>query len=111
MASILACIGDAGKTTYKKSRRGNAELDRAVANVLKHSGQAYEITEFSPWGYDERQYCSPGFNLPIGCLMRTPNGCFPEYHSFSRQSRELVRAESLEDSLKQMHGDHRSAGE
>jgi aminopeptidase-like protein len=95
---ILACVGDPGKTTYKKSRRGQAEVDRAVAHVLKHSGQDYEITEFSPWGYDERQYCSPGFNLPVGCLMRTPNGCFPEYHS-SADDLELVRAESLEDSF------------
>ena len=98
---ILACIGDAGKTTYKKIRRGNAEVDRAVATVLKHSGQEYEITEFSPWGYDERQYCSPGFNLPVGCLMRTPNGCFPEYHT-SADNLEFVRAESLEDSLKKV---------
>ncbi len=95
---ILACIGDPGKTTYKKSRRGDAEVDRAVAHVLKHSGQDYEITEFSPWGYDERQYCSPGFNLPIGCLMRTPNGCFPEYHS-SADNLAFVRPESLEDSF------------
>jgi aminopeptidase-like protein len=96
---ILACIGDAGKTTYKRSRRGNAEVDRAVENVLKHSGQEYEIREFIPWGYDERQYCSPGFNLPIGCLMRTPNGCFPEYHS-SADNLEFVQAEALEDSLR-----------
>jgi aminopeptidase-like protein len=96
---ILACVGDAGKTTYKKSRRGQAEVDRAVANVLKHSGQDYEINEFSPWGYDERQYCSPGFNLPMGCLMRTPNGCYPEYHT-SADNLELVRAESLEDSFR-----------
>jgi aminopeptidase-like protein len=95
---ILACIGDPGKTTYKKSRRGDAEVDRAVAHVLKHSGQDYKINEFSPWGYDERQYCSPGFDLPIGCLMRTPNGCFPEYHS-SADNLEFVRAESLEDSF------------
>ena len=96
---ILACVGDPGKTTYKKSRRGDAEVDRAVAHVLKHSGQDYEINEFSPWGYDERQYCSPGFNLPIGCLMRTPNGCFPEYHS-SADNLEFVRPESLEDSYR-----------
>jgi aminopeptidase-like protein len=95
---ILACVGDPGKTTYKKSRRGDAEVDRAVAHVLKHSGQDYQINEFSPWGYDERQYCSPGFNLPVGCLMRTPNGCFPEYHS-SADNLEFVRAESLEDSF------------
>jgi aminopeptidase-like protein len=95
---ILACIGDAGKTTYKKSRRGDAEVDRAVAHVLKHSGQEFLINEFSPWGYDERQYCSPGFNLPVGCLMRTPNGCFAEYHS-SADNLEFVRPESLEDSF------------
>jgi aminopeptidase-like protein len=95
---ILTCVGDPGKTTYKKSRRGNTELDRAAAHVLKHSGQDYEITEFSPWGYDERQFCSPGFNLPVGCLMRTPNGCFPEYHS-SADDLELVRPEHLDDSF------------
>ena len=95
---ILACVGDAGKTTYKKSRRGDAEVDRAVAHVLQHSGQEYQINEFSPWGYDERQYCSPGFNLPVGCLMRTPNGCFPQYHS-SADDLDFVRAESLEDSF------------
>jgi aminopeptidase-like protein len=95
---ILACVGDSGKTTYKKSRRGNAEVDWAVAHVLKHSGRDYHINEFSPWGYDERQYCSPGFNLPVGCLMRTPNGCFPEYHS-SADNLAFVRAESLEDSF------------
>jgi len=95
---ILACVGDRGKTTYKKSRRGNAEVDRAAAHVLKHSGQDYVINEFSPWGYDERQFCSPGFNLPIGCLMRTPNGCFPEYHS-SADDLEFVRPEHLDDSF------------
>lgn len=95
---ILACVGDQGKTTYKKSRRGNAEVDRAAAHVLKHSGQDYAINEFSPWGYDERQFCSPGFNLPIGCLMRTPNGCFPEYHS-SADDLEFVRPEYLDDSF------------
>lgn len=96
---ILACVGDLGKTTYKKSRRGDAEVDRAVAHVLKHSGGDHEIHEFSPWGYDERQFCSPGFNLPIGCLMRTLNGRFPEYHT-SADNLEFVRPESLDDSYR-----------
>src|ERR1700730_467858 len=96
---ILACAGDPGKMTYKKSRRDDAEVDRAVAHVLKHSGGDHQITEFSPWGYDERPFCSPGFNLPIGCLMRTPNGCFPEYHS-SADNLEFVRPEHLEDSYR-----------
>jgi aminopeptidase-like protein len=74
-------MGDAGRSTYKKSRRGDAEIDRAVLHVLKHSGEDHEIIDFSPYGYDERQFCSPGFNLPVGCLMRTPHGRFPEYHT------------------------------
>jgi len=78
---VLASLGAGDKFTYKKSRRGNAEIDQAVLNVLRHSGSSYDILDFSPYGYDERQFCSPGFNLPVGCLMRTPNGRFPEYHS------------------------------
>jgi aminopeptidase-like protein len=96
---VLACVGDPGRTTYKKSRRGNAEIDQAVAHVLAHSGQDYQVEDFSPYGYDERQYCSPGFNLPVGCLMRTPYGRYPEYHT-SADNLELVRPEHLADSLK-----------
>jgi aminopeptidase-like protein len=96
---VLACAGDAGKMTYKKSRRGNADVDRAVAHVFKHGGGDFEINDFSPWGYDERQFCSPGFNLPMGCLMRTPNGRFPEYHT-SADNLEFVRPEHLEDSYR-----------
>jgi aminopeptidase-like protein len=95
---VLTCVGDRGHITYKKSRRGNAEIDRAVAHVLKHSGRSYDIEDFSPYGYDERQYCSPGFNLPVGCLMRTPHGKFPEYHS-SADNLELMDPASLAHSL------------
>lgn len=95
---VAACVGDPGKTTYKKSRRGDAEIDQAVAHVLKHSGQDYEIIDFSPYGYDERQYGSPGFNLPVGCLMRTPHGRYPQYHT-SADDLEFVRPASLADSF------------
>jgi len=78
---VAACLGDPGKLTYKKARRGDAEIDKAVIHVLKHSKEDFGITEFSPYGYDERQYCSPGFNLPAGSLKRTPNGRFPQYHT------------------------------
>ena len=78
---VLACVGDPGKSTYKKSRRGDVDIDKAVVYVLKHSGADYEIIDFFPYGFDERQFCSPGFNLPVGCLMRTPDGRFPEYHT------------------------------
>ena len=91
---VLTCVGDRGGFTYKKSRRGDAEIDRAFAHVLRHSGKLQAIQEFSPYGYDERQYCSPGFNLPVGCLMRTPHGKFPEYHT-SGDNLELVNSTSL----------------
>jgi aminopeptidase-like protein len=95
---ILACVGDPGKITYKKSRRGDAEVDRAVIQVLKDSGDPYTAVEFSPYGYDERQFCSPAFNLPVGCFMRTPHGQFPEYHT-SADNLELVKPEYLDDSF------------
>jgi aminopeptidase-like protein len=95
---VLACLGDRGQSTYKRSRRGNALIDRAVAHVLQHSGAGFSIKDFSPYGYDERQYCSPGFNLPVGLLSRTPHGCFPEYHT-SADNLECVDPHSLADSL------------
>ena len=78
---VVACVGDDGALTYKRSRRGDAEIDRAVAHVLAQSGERYSIRDFVPAGYDERQYCSPGFDLPVGSLSRTPNGEYPEYHT------------------------------
>ncbi|HXG47285.1 MAG TPA: DUF4910 domain-containing protein [Methylomirabilota bacterium] len=95
---VLSCLGDPGGMTYKRSRRGDAEVDRAAAHVLRQAGPAHAILDFVPYGYDERQYCSPGFNLPVGCLTRTPNGRFPEYHT-SADNLDLVRPEALADSL------------
>jgi aminopeptidase-like protein len=96
---VLTCIGDSGGFHYKKSRQGNAEIDRVAAHVLKHNGESSEILEFSPYGYDERQYCSPGFNLPVGCLMRSVWGAFPEYHT-SADNLDFIRPEQLAGSLR-----------
>jgi aminopeptidase-like protein len=95
---VFTCLGDPGKYTYKKSRRGDAEIDRVVTEVLKKSGDTFEICEFSPYGYDERQFCSPGFNLPVGCFMRTPHAQYPEYHT-SADNLDLVRPEYLANSF------------
>ncbi|HID97615.1 MAG TPA: DUF4910 domain-containing protein [Thermodesulfobacteriaceae bacterium] len=95
---VAVCLGDAGRFTYKKSRQGNAEIDQVVAHVLKQSGYPFRIIDFFPFGYDERQYCSPGFNLPVGCLMRTPHGEFPEYHT-SADNLDFVSPENLALSL------------
>ncbi len=95
---VLTCVGDAAPPTYKKSRRGNAEIDRAAVHVLKHRPGTYQVREFTPYGYDERQFCSPGFNLPVGCLMRSAHGEFPEYHT-SADNLHLVQPQALLDSF------------
>ena len=96
---VVACVGDGGPMHYKKSRRGNAEIDRAAAHVLAHSGREHRLLEFTPFGYDERQYCSPGFDLAVGSLTRTPHGKFPEYHT-SADDPDFVRPGALADSLR-----------
>jgi aminopeptidase-like protein len=96
---VLACVGDGGALSYKKTRRGNAEIDRAVLHLLNHSGKPYNVRDFSPYGYDERQYCSPAFNLPVGCLNRTQHGKFPEYHT-SADNLEFIAPVSLEDTFR-----------
>lgn len=95
---VVAVVGDPGRFTYKKSRHGDAQIDRAALHVLKTSGQAFGVLEFSPWGYDERQFGSPGINLPVGRLTRTPNGGYPEYHT-SADDLTLIRPEALGESL------------
>ncbi len=94
---VLACLGDAGRFTYKKSRRGDATIDRVAAHVLRELGD-HEVVDFSPYGYDERQFCSPGFNLPVGRLSRTPHGRFPEYHT-SADNLDFVKPRSLAGSF------------
>jgi aminopeptidase-like protein len=80
---ILSMVGDGGGPTYKKSRKGDARIDRAVAHILHHSGLNATIQDFSPYGYDERQYCSPAFNLPVGLFQRSKFGSIPQYHTSS----------------------------
>jgi aminopeptidase-like protein len=95
---VLACVGDRGNINYKRSRRLTADIDRAVEHVLRTKGDLSEVRDFSPYGYDERQYCSPGFNLPVGGFRRTPHGEYPEYHT-SADNLEFVSAAHLADSL------------
>ena len=95
---VLSCLGDRRTFTYKRSRRSNAEIDRVVVHALRRWNSNCSILDFSPYGYDERQYCSPGFNLPVGVLMRSPNGRYPEYHT-SADDLNLVDANSLGESV------------
>ena len=96
---VIAGVGDGGPFTYKRSRHGDAEIDRAAVHVLRHQGGPFSVVDFSPYGYDERQFCSPGFNLPVGCFMRTPHGQYREYHT-SADDLSLVTPEALAASLR-----------
>jgi len=95
---VLTCVGDPGSFHYKKSRRGDAAIDRAMGYVLRRQPIPHEILEFTPYGYDERQFCSPGFNLPVGCFMRSVWGTFPQYHT-SDDDLHFVTPDALEQSL------------
>ncbi len=93
----VSCVGDSGGPVYKRSRRGDAFIDRIMAQVLRGRPNA-AVLDFSPYGYDERQFCSPGFNLPVGCFQRSQWGTFPEYHT-SADNMDFIRPEHLESSL------------
>ena len=96
---VLTGLGGPGGLVYKRTRRSNAFIDRAAAHVLRHWSEDSEIRDFTPYGYDERQYCSPGINLPVGCLSRTPFGEYPEYHT-SADDLTFVAPGRLEDSYR-----------
>ncbi|MFJ3037377.1 MULTISPECIES: DUF4910 domain-containing protein [Streptomyces] len=95
---VLACAGDPGQLTYKQSRRGDAEIDRVLRHVLTDSERPHRVTEFTPYGYDERQYCSPGFDLGVGSLTRTPYAGYPEYHT-SADDLDFVSPAAMADTL------------
>lgn len=95
---VITCAGDAGPVTYKKTRSGDAVVDRAMQHVLKTSGADHRIVAFHPYGYDERQFGSPGIKLPVGCLMRSIHGTFPEYHT-SADNLDFIKPECMEDTL------------
>ena len=95
---VCTLVGDTRNFTYKRSRQNNAEIDQIVENVLQNRGKEFKIIDFFPFGYDERQFCSPGFNLPLGCLTRATYGQYPEYHT-SADNLEFVKPSSLEESF------------
>jgi len=95
---VASCLGDPGSFTYKRSRRGDADVDRGAALALRDRGERYELRDFVPLGGDERQFCSPGINLPVGALSRSPADEFPGYHS-SADDLELVGPQWLGESF------------
>ena len=99
---VLANLGDRGGFTYKRTRRGTLQaplaIDRAAEIVARDRGLALDVRPFEPSGYDERQFGSPGFDLPVGRLTRTPHGEYPEYHT-SGDDLSLLSGDALAESL------------
>jgi aminopeptidase-like protein len=94
---VLTCLGDGGAFTYKKTRLGGAFIDRVAKHVLSQPGVPHSVEDFVPYGYDERQYNSPGFKLSVGALMRTPNARYPQYHT-SDDNLDFISSEALAES-------------
>jgi aminopeptidase-like protein len=99
----MMCLGSAHPFTYKRTLAGDAEIDRAAAVVLRDRGAGDHLIDFFPYGYDERQYNSPGFRAPVGSVMRGRHGMFPEYHT-SADDLGFVSGERLAESLEVVRG-------
>ncbi|MCW5652281.1 DUF4910 domain-containing protein [Hydrogenophaga sp.] len=95
---VIGLLGDRGPLTYKRSRREDAGIDRLAEHLLPQLAPGTRLIPFSPYGYDERQLCSPGFNLPVGRLTRTPNNEYPQYHS-SADDFDLIDRQALAESM------------
>ena len=95
---VLGLLGDRGPLTYKRSRRLTSSIDAIAAHVLPGVAPTARLVDFSPYGYDERQLCSPGFDLPVGRLTRSPNNAYPEYHT-SADNFAILGEECLAESL------------
>jgi aminopeptidase-like protein len=96
---IVTCVGDDGAFTFKRSRLKNTLADRVTLYTLENSGAAHTVREFDPSnGSDERQYCSPGINLPVSSISRTIYGEYPEYHS-SLDNRDYISFDALKESI------------
>ena len=95
---VLGLLGDPASWTYKFSRRGDCEIDQVVPHVIRAINPSSGTIPFEPYGYDERQLCSPGFNLPVGRLTRSVNGGYAQYHS-SADDLNLISADQMHSSL------------
>lgn len=95
---VAVLLGDGGPLRYKCTRHGSAAIDRIVKRALVASARPHAIEPFSPFGYDERQFGSPGFDLPVGRLSRSANGGYPEYHT-SADDLSVVSPQALAESL------------
>jgi aminopeptidase-like protein len=97
---VLTCIGDNNSFQYKRSKTSESIVNRAAEKILKNTDVGLSKTHnFFPWGSDERQFCSPGINLPVGCITRTMYGDYPEYHT-SEDNKDLIDFDAICETIK-----------
>ena len=95
---VLTCCGDASSFTYKMSKQENSLADKVARHVLKYQDIPYKIIPFAVGGSDERQYCSPGFNMPVGSLTRSMYQQYKEYHT-SLDNKEFISFSAMEKTI------------
>ena len=93
---VLTGLGGGGPLVWKRTRHGRRPVDVAASHVVRRLGG--EVRDYSPYGYDERQFNAVGFDLPVGRLTRTPHGEYPEYHT-SADNLAFVTDDELEESF------------
>ena len=94
---VVSCVGDPGGFTYKRTRRGDASIDRIMARLL--APRQANVIDFFPYGYDERQYNAPGYKLDVGLFQRSQFATFPEYHT-SADNLDFITPEALAESYR-----------
>ena len=95
---VITCCGDSGDFVYKSTKSENLLTDRVARHILAKSNKSHKVISFSVGGSDERQYCSPGFNLPVGSITRSMYKKYKEYHT-SLDNKNFISFKSLQETI------------